>query len=84
VDLRGHYMGMWTIVYTVGYGLGPLLGGQAMAVLGPRRAYLVVAAVGACGALAFWLLAAIERSGSRSTGAPPSATGSARKGGSLK
>jgi MFS family permease len=60
-DLRGRYMGVWTLVFAGGYGLGPLLGGQAMDVLGPRGAYLVVTAVGVCGALAFGALAVARR-----------------------
>jgi MFS family permease len=60
-DLRGRYMGVWTIVFVCGYGLGPLLGGQAMDALGPRGAYLVVTAVGVCGALAFGSLAVARR-----------------------
>jgi MFS family permease len=61
VDLRGRYMGVWTLVFAGGYGLGPLLGGKAMDALGPRGAYLVVTAVGVCGALAFGALAMARR-----------------------
>jgi MFS family permease len=60
-ELRGRYMGAWTLVFVGGYGLGPLLGGRAMDSLGPRGAYLVVTAVGLCGGLAFGLLAAARR-----------------------
>ncbi len=60
-DLRGRYMGVWTLVFIGGYGLGPLLGGWAMDALGGRSAYLVVAAVGAGGGLAFGLIAAARR-----------------------
>lgn len=61
VDLRGRYMGVWTIVYVAGYGLGPLLGGRALDTLGPRGAYLVVAAVGVAGSLLFMMLALAQR-----------------------
>lgn len=61
VDLRGRYMGVWTIVYVAGYGLGPLLGGRALDTLGPRGAYLVVAAVGVAGSLLFATLAVVQR-----------------------
>jgi MFS family permease len=57
-DLRGRYMGVWTLIYVGGYGLGPLFGGWAFDALGPRGAYLVALAVGMCGGLLFFLLAA--------------------------
>ena len=56
VALRGRYMGAWTIVYLGGYALGPLCGGYAIDLLGPRRAFLVVAVAGLAGALGFALL----------------------------
>ena len=38
VELRGRYMGAWTLVYMAGYALGPLLGGWALDALGrPAR-----------------------------------------------
>jgi len=61
VDLRGRYMGLWTLVYVAGYGLGPLLGGRALDTLGPQGAYLVVGLVGALGAALFAALAVIVR-----------------------
>jgi MFS family permease len=61
VHLRGRYMGVWTIVYVAGYGLGPLLGGRALDTLGPQSAYLVVAAVGVAGSLLFTGLALVQR-----------------------
>ena len=57
-ELRGRYMGMWTMVYMGGYALGPLLGGWAMDALGGRRAFAVVAAAGLVGAVLFLLLRA--------------------------
>jgi len=56
VELRGRYMGAWTIVYLGGYALGPLCGGYAMDALGSRQAFLVVGAAGLAGALCFLLL----------------------------
>ena len=55
-DLRGRYMGMWTLVYMGGYAMGPLLGGWAMAQLGGRGAFAVIAAAGLLGAALFPLL----------------------------
>ena len=55
-DLRGRYMGMWTLVYMGGYALGPLLGGWALARLGGRSAFAVIAAAGLLGAALFPLL----------------------------
>lgn len=56
VDLRGRYMGMWTMVYMGGYALGPLLGGWALDRLGGHAAFAVVAAACLAGALLFPLL----------------------------
>ena len=39
VELRGRYMGMWTIVYMGGYAIGPLIGGWALDALGGRLAF---------------------------------------------
>jgi MFS family permease len=58
VELRGRYMGTWTIVYMGGYALGPLLGGWALDSLGGRPAFVVVAAACLAGALLFPLLRA--------------------------
>jgi MFS family permease len=55
-ELRGRYMGAWTIVYLGGYALGPLCGGFAMDALGSKRAFLVVGALGLAGAVCFPLL----------------------------
>ena len=56
VDLRGRYMGVWTIVYMGGYALGPLLGGWALDALGGRMAFAVVTAACLVGAALFPLL----------------------------
>ncbi len=72
LELRGRYMGAWTIVYLGGYALGPLCGGFAMDTLGSRRAFLVVGALGLAGAVCFPLL----RLGGAATGG--AATGGGR------
>jgi MFS family permease len=56
VDLRGRYMGLWTLVYVGGYALGPLIGGWALDRLGGHGAFLVIAATGLLGAVLFVLL----------------------------
>jgi len=56
VELRGRYMGVWTLVYTGGYALGPLIGGFALDRLGGRGAFLVIAVTGVLGAALFTLL----------------------------
>jgi MFS family permease len=56
VELRGRYMGVWTIVYMGGYALGPLLGGWAFDALGGRTAFAVVTAACLAGAALFPLL----------------------------
>jgi MFS family permease len=61
-ELRGRYMGMWTLVYMGGYALGPLLGGWALARLGGQGASAVTAAVAFLGAALFPLL---RRGGAR-------------------
>ena len=62
-ELRGRYMGAWTLVYMGGYALGPLLGGWALDALGGRGAFLAVAAVGLLGAALFPLLRGGRRDG---------------------
>jgi MFS family permease len=55
-ELRGRYMGVWTLVYMGGYAIGPLFGGWALDALGGRGAFLAIAAAGVLGALLFPLL----------------------------
>ena len=55
-ELRGRYMGAWTLVYMGGYALGPLLGGWLLDALGGRRAFAVDAVAGALGAALFLAL----------------------------
>jgi MFS family permease len=85
VELRGRYMGVWTIVYMGGYALGPLLGGWALDALGGRAAFAVVTAACLVGAALFPLLRAgvrarideagrleaAEALGAKLTGEPP-------------
>jgi MFS family permease len=56
MELRGRYMGMWTIVYMGGYALGPLVGGWALDVLGGRTAFVAITAACLAGAALFPLL----------------------------
>jgi MFS family permease len=56
VELRGRYMGMWTIVYMGGYALGPLVGGWALDALGGRVAFVAITATCLAGAGLFPLL----------------------------
>jgi len=61
-DVRGRYMGTWTLVWTAGQGaFGPLLGGLMLAALGPRGSSGVILAMGVAGACLYPLL----RSGGR-------------------
>ncbi len=55
-ELRGRYMGAWTLVYMGGYALGPLLGGWLLDSLGGRGAFAVDAVAGALGAVLFLAL----------------------------
>jgi MFS family permease len=64
VELRGRYMGVWTLVWTGGSAMGPLLGGLALAALGPSVACLVIIAAGLGGAgfyalLRLWMAPAV-------------------------
>jgi MFS family permease len=56
VELRGRYMGVWTLIYMGGYAMGPLLGGWALDTLGGRASFALTAAVCVLGALLFPLL----------------------------
>jgi MFS family permease len=56
VELRGRYMGVWTLVYMGGYAIGPLLGGWAYDALGGRVSFALTAAVCLAGAALFPLL----------------------------
>ena len=50
-ELRGRYMGVWTLVWMAGASaLGPLLGGLMLAALGPRGSCYLVIALGIAGA----------------------------------
>jgi MFS family permease len=58
-DLRGRYMGVWTLVWMTGAtALGPLLGGLMLATLGPRGSCVLVIALSlAAAGLYAWLRA---------------------------
>ena len=56
LELRGRYMGAWTLVYMGGYALGPLLGGRAVDALGGRTAFVLAGAIGLAGGAVFLLL----------------------------
>ena len=58
VELRGRYMGAWTITFLGGYALASLAGGYALDAMGPRAAFLVVGGAGLAGAACYLLLAA--------------------------
>ncbi len=55
LELRGRYMGTWTLVWMTGTALAPIFGGLALDHLG-RAAYLVILAVCLLGALLLALL----------------------------
>jgi len=56
VELRGRYMGVWTLIFMGGYALGPLLGGWALEALGGRASFAMTGAVCLLGAALFPLL----------------------------
>ena len=62
VDLRGRYMGAWTLVYIAGQGsLGPILGGVLLDGLGPHASYGLIIGLGLAGAGLYPLLRASRR-----------------------
>lgn len=64
VDLRGRYMGAWTLVWIGGQGsLGPILGGVLLDGLGPHASYGLIIALGLAGACLYPLLRAPRRVG---------------------
>jgi MFS family permease len=77
VQLRGRYMGFWTLIYMGGYALAPTLGGFAFAGLGYRGAFACVLACGLAGAVLYLLLgrqgsaARLSRVGEMSGEGPP-------------
>ncbi len=52
-ELRGRYMGAWTLVWMGGYALGPLIGGWLLDALGGRAAFAVNMAACLVGAALF-------------------------------
>jgi MFS family permease len=61
LELRGRYMGAWTLVWMVGMALGPAVGGIAMDSLGGRGAYALIMAAGLLGAMLFIGLRQIQK-----------------------
>ncbi len=58
-ELRGRYMGTWTLVWTGGgSALAPLLGGLVLAVLGPQAMCIALLTIGAAGAGLYTVLRA--------------------------
>ena len=55
LELRGRYMGVWTLVWMTATALAPIFGGLALSDLG-RAASLVILAVCLLGALLFAVL----------------------------
>ncbi len=60
-ELRGRYMGAWTMVDCFGRGLGPMFGGWALGALGGRQTFFVDLLVGLVGAALFVLLSVKQR-----------------------
>jgi MFS family permease len=56
-EVRGRYMGVWTVVWSGGAALGPAFGGWAMDAIGGREAFFVLLLVGLAGAALFLTLA---------------------------
>ena len=51
LDIRGRYMGAWTLVWQGGHGsLGPIFGGLLLARLGPHVTYGAIVVMGLAGA----------------------------------
>jgi MFS family permease len=69
VELRGRYMGAWTLVQMGGFALGPTFGGMAMDGLGSRGAFILVGGIGLLGAALFALTAGHFRSAEAITAA---------------
>jgi MFS family permease len=56
VELRGRYMGVWTLIYMGGYAIGPLLGGWALDRLGGEVSFAITGGVCLLGVVCFPLL----------------------------
>ncbi len=70
VELRGRYMGAWTLVFQAGYALGPLIGGLAIDRLGAHGAGLVIMAAGLLAAPLFALLRPRQRQANETVAEP--------------
>lgn len=60
-EVRGRYVGVWTLVWTFGMALGPTFGGVMMTTLGARGSYAFVLVAGLAGALLFPMLRPARR-----------------------
>ena len=60
-ELRGRYMGAWTLVDCFGRGLGPMFGGWAIGALGGRQTFFIDLVVGLVGSALFVLLSVKQR-----------------------
>lgn len=52
-DMRARYMGIYSVMYTVAAGIGPLIGGQAALRFGPSAIWWSAAVMAGAGALGF-------------------------------
>ncbi len=78
VELRGRYMGAWTLVWTAGQAsLGPIFGGLMLVALGVHAAYGVIVAMGLAGAVAYPLLRWAPAAAATRSHAPGRADGAA-------
>jgi MFS family permease len=55
-EMRGRYMGLYGLTWSVAFGLGPLAGGWLSDTISPRGPWIASLAAGLLGALAFILL----------------------------
>ncbi len=65
VDMRARYMGIFSITYTVGSGIGPVMGGLLNDHLAPAATWYGGALIAALSALAFLMMARVYRADPR-------------------
>jgi MFS family permease len=69
VELRGRYMGAWTLVWTAGQAaLGPIFGGLMLTAFGVHATYGVIVAMGLAGAVVYPLLRSVPVAAERNRG----------------
>ncbi len=72
LEVRGRYMGAWTLVWSAGQGaIGPMLGGVVFDRLGPHGSYGLIVAVGLTGACLYPWLRSGRRTVAAAVGDPP-------------